>query len=68
MSIIGERWLQDNGTLHRNVGLFRRCGKGWWWDVVNVGPGVVEVVKSAMVVIWETFDLDASCFPRLEYA
>jgi hypothetical protein len=25
--------------------------------------GVVRVVKSAMFVIWETFDLDASCFP-----
>ncbi len=61
MRIIGERRLQDDGSLHRNVDLFRGCGKRWWWDVVNVGPGVVEVVKSAMVVIWETFDLDASC-------
>jgi hypothetical protein len=68
MRIIGERRLQDDGNLHRNVDLFRGCAKRWWWDVVNVGPGVVEVVKSAMVVIWETFDLDASSFPRLEYA
>ncbi len=35
---------------------------------MNVGPGVVRVVKSAMFVIWETFYLDSSCFPRLEYA
>ncbi len=68
MIIISERWLKDDGNLHRNVDLFRGCGKRWWWDVVDVGPSVVEVVKSAMIVIWETFDLDASCFPRLEYA
>ncbi len=35
---------------------------------MNVGPGVVRVVKSAMFIIWETFDLDASSFPRLKYA
>ena len=68
MRIISERRLKDDGLLHRHVDLFRGCGKRWWWNVVDVGPGVVEVVESAMGVIWEPFDLDASCFPRLENA
>ncbi len=36
--------------------------------MLNVGPGVDKIVKSAMGVIWETFDLDARCVPRLKYA
>ncbi len=35
---------------------------------MDIGPGVVEVVESAMFVVGETVDLDASCFPRWEYA
>ena len=35
---------------------------------MDVGPGVVEVVESAMFVVGETVDLFASCFPRLKYA
>ena len=35
---------------------------------MNVGPGVDKIVKTAMVVIGETFDLNAICVPRLEYA
>ena len=35
---------------------------------MNVSPGVDKIVKAAMGVIWETFDLDASCVPRLKYA
>ena len=35
---------------------------------MNVGPGVDKVVKSAMGVIGEAFDLNAGCVPRLEYA
>ncbi len=34
---------------------------------MDIGPGVVEVVESAMFVVEETVDLDASCFPRVEY-
>ena len=35
---------------------------------MNVGPSVDKIVEAAMGVIWETFDLDASCVPRLKYA
>ncbi len=35
---------------------------------MNVSPGVVKVLKAAMFVVWETVDLFASCFPRLEEA
>ncbi len=35
---------------------------------MDIGPGVVEVVESAMFVVGETVDLNASCFPRVEYA
>ena len=35
---------------------------------MDIGPGVVEVLESAMFVVGETVDLFASCFPRLKYA
>ncbi len=35
---------------------------------MDIGPGVVEVVESAMFVVGETVNLFASCCPRLEYA
>ena len=35
---------------------------------MDVGPGFVELVESAMFVVGETVDLFASCFPRLKYA
>ena len=35
---------------------------------MNVGPSVDEIVEAAMGVIWEAFDLGASCVPRLKYA
>ena len=35
---------------------------------MDIGPGVGEVIESAMFVVGETVDLDASCFPRVEYA
>jgi hypothetical protein len=35
---------------------------------VEVGPGVVKVVESAMFVVREAVDLFASCCPRLKCA
>jgi hypothetical protein len=35
---------------------------------VDIGPGAVKVLESAMFVVGETVDLFASCFPRLKDA
>ncbi len=35
---------------------------------MDIGPGVVDVVESAMFVVGETADLFASSCPRLKYA
>ncbi len=35
---------------------------------MDIGPGVDEIVESAMFIVGETVDLFASCYPRLKYA